>query len=72
MSDLQQLITSTFDPRYFSHNVIGISRLLPPTNAFGRVCMSVHPSIRLSVQAITFEAIHIGTSFLVILNLDDV
>ena len=34
-------------------------------NDFNRVCLSVHPSVCLSVQAITFELLHIGTSFLV-------
>ena len=38
-------------------------------NVFGRVCLSVCPpvcpSVCLSVQTITFELLHIGTSFLV-------
>ena len=38
-------------------------------NVFGRVCLSVClsvcPSVCLSVQTLTFEPLHIGTSFLV-------
>ena len=34
-------------------------------NVFGRVCLSVCVSVCLSVQTITFEPLHIGTSFLV-------
>ena len=34
-------------------------------NVFGRVCLSVSLSVCLSVQTITFELLHIGTSFLV-------
>ena len=34
-------------------------------NVFSRVCSSICLAVCLSVQAITFELLHIGTSFLV-------
>ena len=57
--------TSNYHPRMRVGNVFSRLCLCVCLSVCTSVCLSVHPSVYMPVKAITFESLHIETSFLV-------